>query len=532
MKSAFALGLVLVVPVLFLTTDCSSHPGTGAGSDTLVFGRNKDAVNLDPANAPDGMSLSVSHATMEGLVRYEKGSFKIAPSLATSWTSDRTGTKWVFSLRHGVKFQDGTPCDADAVKFNFDRWRLKNDPYHKWGDFVYYESQFGGFPGVIRDVKVLASDRVEFDFTKPSAPLLANLAMPSFSISSPSAIKSEGKNYAQHPVGTGPYQMVEWTKDDHITLKAFAGYWGSKPKLQTVILKDIPTPDSSLLSLQKGEIDGWEYPTPEALPQIANDPRFTVYHFPANNVMFLALNELKQPFDNVLVRRAINEAIDANAIAKHFYDPGAFAAAEFLPPAVWPIGAKTAYPFDPGDARKLLARAGYPNGFSTTLWFMTTPRPYLPEPERVAEAIQANLKAVGINARLEGFEWGNYLYKVQDGEHNMALYGWSGDNGDPDNFLYVVLDKDSATPPGAQNVCFWKNAEYHQLMLAAQGTFDVAKRTALYRRALVLLHDQAPLVPLVHNAPPTVFRKAVTGFVPRPDTYQNFNDMYFSGGGS
>jgi peptide/nickel transport system substrate-binding protein len=242
--------LLVFAGTLLLLGGCSSNGGNGAGGDTLVFGRNRDAVNLDPALAPDGMSQSVVHLMMEGLTRYHKGSFKVEPALATSWSYDPSGTKWVFVLRHGVKFQDGTPFDAAAVKFNIDRWRLRDNPYHMGGDFTYYESQFGGFPGVIRDVKVLAPDRVELDFTKPSAPLLANLAMPSFTMSSPTAIKNEGDGYSQQPVGTGPYHLAEWVKDDHITLKAYADYWGPKARLATVILKDIPTPDSSLLSLQ------------------------------------------------------------------------------------------------------------------------------------------------------------------------------------------------------------------------------------------------------------------------------------------
>jgi peptide/nickel transport system substrate-binding protein len=505
--------------------------GNGAGSDTLVFGRNKDAVNLDPAFAPDGMSLSVAHIAMQGLVGYAPGTFDVVPDLATSWTVDGSGTHWIFTLRHGVTFQDGTPFDADAVKFNFDRWRLRSDPYHVGGDFTYYESQFGGFPGVIADVRVLAPDRIELVLTKPLAPLLADLAMPSFSISSPSAIKTEGEGYPQQPVGTGPYQVTEWAHDDHITLKAYGGYWGPKPRIATVILRDIPTPDSSLLALEKGEIDGWEYPTPESLPQIAKDPKLAVYHLPSNNTMFLAIDNQKQPFTDVRVRRAINEAIDARAIVENFYDPQAIVAREFLPPAVWPRGVSDAYPYDPAGARQLLAQAGFPHGFSTTLWYMTTPRPYLPEPERVAEAIQADLRAVGIQARLEGFEWANYLYQVQDEQANLALWGWTGDNGDPDNFLYVLLDEDSATPPGAQNICFWKDDRFHRLMIAAQRTDDRAARAALYRRALGILHDDAPLVPLVHNAPPTVFSTAVKGFVPRPDSYEDFWAMSLASGG-
>ncbi|HET9342180.1 MAG TPA: ABC transporter substrate-binding protein [Candidatus Eremiobacteraceae bacterium] len=521
--------LVIAVLCALLSSSCSGG-GNGAGSDTLVYGRNKDAVNLDPAFAPDGMSLSVVHNVLEGLTRYKPGSFAVEPALAVSWTHDGSGTVWTFHLRQGVKFQDGSPLDAAAVKFNFDRWRLKSDPYHKGGDFTYYESQFGGFPGIIRDVKAVSPSVVEIDLTKPSAPLLANLAMPSFSISSPRAIQNEGEDYSQHPVGTGPFEVAEWVHDDHITLRAYGDYWGGKPKVATVVLKDIPTADSSLLSLQKGEIDGWEYPTPESLPQIEKDPDLRVYREPANNTMFLAMNELKQPFDDVLVRRAISESIDATAIVQHFYDPGAFAATEFLPPVVWPSGVKTSYPYDPAGARRLLAQAGYPNGFSTTLWFMTTPRPYLPEPERVAEAIQADLKAIGIDAKLEGFEWSNYLYKVQDGEHNLALYGWTGDNGDPDNFLDTLLDENTAVPPGAQNVCFWKNAQFHDLMLRAQTTIDQARRAEIYKKALGILRDQAPLVAIVHTAPPTVFKKSIEGFTPRPDDFQDFNAVSVGGG--
>jgi peptide/nickel transport system substrate-binding protein len=212
-----------IVAAGLLIAGCGAPPPTGG--DTLVFGRNKDAVTLDFAIAPDGNSLNVARSTAEGLTRYKSGSFDIEPSLATSWTESRDGKKWIFMLRHGVKFQDGSAFDADAVKFNFDRWRLVGDPYHKGGGFSYYASQFGGFPGTIANVKVLAPDRVEFDLTRPVAPLLVDFAMPSFSISSPTAVKEKGSDYFRQPVGTGPYEVREWVKDDHITLTAFPGYW-------------------------------------------------------------------------------------------------------------------------------------------------------------------------------------------------------------------------------------------------------------------------------------------------------------------
>lgn len=525
---AFAACAALAASLLLAGCGGGGSVGPSGGStDTLVFGRNKDAVRLDPAVVTDGMSLNVARVTMDGLVQYKRGSFDIEPALATSWTLSPDDKVWTFVLRHGVKFQDGTLFDAAAVKTNIDRWRLKSDPLHVQlkGDYSYYESQFGGFPGAIIAVRVLAPDKVQIVLAKPVAPMLANLAMPPFAMSSPAAMKANGEDYFRQPVGTGPYQVTEWVKDDHITLKAFDGYWGPPPHVKTVILRDIPDPATSLIALQKGEIDGWEYPQPSDLQRIEQDPHLKLYHMPPNNLMYLAMNNLKAPFDNVLVRRAVNEAIDAKALVQNFYDPAARVADEFLPAAIWPHGIKVSYPYDPADARKLLTAAHYPNGFATTLWYMTLPRPYLPQPQRVAEAIQADLKAVGINAKLEGMEWGTYLQRVQNAEGALALFGWTGDNGDPDNFLYVILDKDSSIPPGAQNVCFWRNENFHALVTQAQVVTDRAKRSALYDRALQLVHDDAPCVPLVHTSPPIAFNKRVRGYVPHPDSAELFQDL-------
>ena len=537
----FASLLVVVSAAALTLAGCGGSGGSSSGSNTagpstLVFGRNKDAVSLDPSIVTDGNSLNVAKETMEGLTSYRLGSFDIEPGLATSWTTSSDGKVWKFHLRHGVTFQDGTPFDATAVKFNFDRWRLKDNPYHKalqsQEGYSYYVSQFGGFPGTIADVKVLAPDQVEFDLTQPVAPFLANLAMPAFGIGSPTAMKNEGEDYFRQPVGTGPYQVAEWVKDDHITLKANPHYWGEKAKIATIILRDIPDAATSMLALQKGEIDGWEYPRPDDLTAIASDHNLTLYHQPPNNLLYLAIQVQKPPFNNVLVRRALNEAIDAKAILRNFYDPSAKLATDLLPLAVWPHPSQTAYDFNPTDARRLLAQAGFPHGFSTTLWYPTVPRPYVPEPQRVAEAIQADLRQVGINAKLEGMEWGPFLEKTENGDHNLALYGWTGDNGDPDNFLYTILDKDAAIPPGAQNVCFWKDENFHRLMMLGQTTIDRSQRAKYYLQALQIVHDQAPMVPLIHTAPPIAFKRSVLGYIPSPDNSEPFEVMSILPGNS
>ncbi len=507
---------------------CASQPTAGV-PDTLVFGRNKDAVTLDPAVSSDGISLTATHVIYEGLTRYKPGSFDVEPSLATSWSSSADGRMWTFHLRRGVRFQDGTPFDANAVKFNFDRWRDPHNPYHAWGFFTYYGGQFGGFPGRIAAVKATDPLTVEIDLRDPVAPLLANLAMPAFGIASPTALQKERERFAQQPVGTGPYAFVEWVRDDHITLRRFEGYWGRKAYIRTVVLRDIPDAATTLLLLGRGDLDGWEYPTPGALAQVAADPRLRIYHQPPNSLSFIALNNLKHPFDDARVRLAINEAIDRASIVAHFYDPTAKIAREFLPEVVWPRGGEVAHPYDPAAARRLLAQAGYPHGFSTTLWYMTAPRPYLPEPQRVAEAVQAELRAVGIDARLQGFEWGVYLQKVENAEHDMCLSGWTGDNGDPDNFLYVPLSKDNANPPGAYNLAFWRDDAFSADVAAAQRIVGRTQRSALYLRALAVVREQAPIVTIAHTSNPIVFRADIRGFVASPDSMVSFQDLSFAG---
>jgi peptide/nickel transport system substrate-binding protein len=507
-------------------SSCAPH-GAHRDTATLVFGRNKDAITLDPAISFDGISLTTSRAIYEGLTRYKPGTFAVEPSLATSWSVRDGGKTWIFDLRRGVRFQDGTTFDAQAVKFNFDRWRDPHDPNHAWGNFTYYGAQFGGFPGRISGVKVLAPYTVEIDLREPLAPLLADLAMPAFGIASPTALRRERERFAQAPVGTGPYALSEWAHDDHITLKRFDGYWGRKPRIATVILRDIPDAATSVLLLQRGDIDGWEFPTPGGLAQVADDPHLRVYHQPANSVMFVAFNTRRHPYDDVRVRRALSLAIDRSAIVKRFFDPTAQVAREFLPEAVWPHGVAVRSGYDPEAARRLLAQAGYPHGFATTLWYMTAPRPYLPEPERVAEAIQADLAAVGVDARLVGFEWGVYLQKIQDAQHDMCLIGWTGDNGDPDNFTYVPLDRDNAVPPGASNVTFWSDDRFHALVMQARHVGDPARRANLYRQALSVASDQAPLVAIAHTTAPIIFSAEVQGFVPSPDSSIYYEDLWF-----
>ncbi|HLW38359.1 MAG TPA: ABC transporter substrate-binding protein [Candidatus Eremiobacteraceae bacterium] len=519
-----ALALTVLLAALSAGA-CSGN--SGATNDTLVFGRNKDALNLDPALATDGLSLNVDHVIVEGLTRYKPGSFAVEPCLATSWSHSGDGTTWTFRLRRNVRFQDGSAFDAAAVKFNLDRWRLRGHPYHQWGAFVYYASVFGGFPGAIRDVAVKDPLTVTIVLAHPLAPLLAELAMPAFAISSPAAIAKYRSDYFRHPTGTGPYALLEWVKDDHITLQRYDGYWGDKAHIARVVIRDFPDAGVARLALQHGDIDGWEYPQADDVKLLQRDPNLRVHYRPANSLMYLALNTQHAPLNKVLVRQAIAQAIDRQTITREFFDPSATVATSMLPPAVWPDDPAPGYRFDPARARQLLALAGFPHGFQTRLWYMTAPRPYLPQPERVAEAIQSELRGVGIDAQLQGLEWGIFLQRTLDGEHDLTVAGWTGDNGDPDNFLYPTLDLDNAHPPNAYNFALWKNEDYHALMLAGQRAADKGERARIYLRALAIVRRETPVVPIAYTTGPIVFNKRVAGFEPAPDGAELFQYLYF-----
>jgi peptide/nickel transport system substrate-binding protein len=501
------------------------------GPPQLVMARVKDAVNLDPSHATEGLSLNVSAEVLENLVAFKPGTFDVIPSLATRWHTSRDGRRWTFDLRRNARFTDGTPVDARAVKFNFDRWRLQSDPYHGPFAYAYWLSMFGTYsddpkqPGILRDVVVEGPYRVTFVLAHPFGTFLRNIAMGSFAIGSPAAIARDPKGFEQKPVGSGPYTVREWLRDDHITLDANPDYTGpfGKPHVKTVVLRDIPDQATSVLSIEKGEVDMLTDPRSDDAKLLAAQPNIAIVRQPSNNVAYIAMNVEKKPFDSVLVRRAVAYALDIPAIVHALYGPGTTYGDNWTPPGM--LGENDAvhiYPHDVAMAKKLLVQAGLPNGFRTSLYLPTAPRPYMPDPERLGETIQAELKEAGIDVTLEPLEFGVFLDKIQNGEHPMCLIGWNGDNGDPDNFYYPLLDQDSAVKGSAQNYAFWRDPAFHKLMLAGQRSSDENERRRIYQEAARLVHDQVPAISLLHTPVPLALRTSVRGFVPSPDTQYHF----------
>jgi peptide/nickel transport system substrate-binding protein len=293
-----------------------------------------------------------------------------------------------------------------------------------------------------------------------------------------------------------------------------------------VVIRDIPDQATSVLSIEKGELSMLTDVRSDDAAMLGADRNISIVRQPSNNLAYIAMNVEKKPFDNVLVRRAVAQAIDIPAILHALYGPGTIPGNNWTPPGMLGENPRVKiWPHNIAEAKRLLAQAGLPHGFATTLFLPTTPRPYMPDPQRLAEAIQADLKEAGIVVTLEPLEFGVFLSKVQNGEHAMCLIGWSGDNGDPDNFYYPLLDQDSAVKPFAQNYTFWRDPAFHRLMLAGQRSVNERQRRAIYEQAAQLVHDQVPAISLLHTPVPLAVRKTLHGFVPSPDTEYHFELM-------
>jgi len=483
----------------------------------LVFARGGDSVSLDPSNATDGESYYASRLITETLVAYEDDTTDTIPALATEWkTIDESGLVWQFNLREGVKFHDGTDFNAEAVKINFDRWMFEDNEYRNEGEnFEYWGYMFGGYPGIVKEVRVVSNYVVEIELNSPSAPFISNLAMPSFGMMSPTAMKKYGKDIFKNPVGTGPYMFKEWQKDDKVVVVKNKDYWESEPIIDKIVFRAIPDNSARLMELQNGTIDIMTGVSPDDAAIVEEDSNLDLYLRPSMNVGYLAMNMMKKPFDDVRVRKAFNYAVDKQGIIDAFYAGLGEIAKNPIPPSMWGFNDDIEnYEYNPEKAKELLAEAGYPDGFKTTLWAMPVARPYMPQPKEIATALQQQLAAIGVEAEIVTMDWATYLEKGQNGEHDAYLIGWTGDNGDPDNFMYVLLDKDNATIGSSGNYSFYKSDELHELLIAAQKESDHQKRDELYKKAQVIVHDDAPWVPLVHSTPPIAARKSVKNYIP------------------
>jgi len=505
-----------------INQQAASGPRKGS---TLIFARAGDSVGLDPGHETDGESFKVADNLYEGLVAFEFGSTVVTPALAKSWEISKDGKTYTFYLREGVKFHDGTDFNADAVLFSFNRQFDSKHPFHQIGGAWKYWAAMG-MSDLLQSISKKDDFTVVFKLKRPEAPFIANLAMNFASIVSPTAASKYKEELGQHPVGTGPFKFVEWQKNQKIVLERFDNYWGDKAYLDQVIYKAIPDPSVRLLEFSTGTVQMMDYPNPEDISVLEKRDDTKLIKEPGMNVAYLAMNLDKKPFDNTLVRQAFNYAINRDALIEHVYLGLGVKAKNPIPPIMWSYNDSIPeYEYNPEKAKALLKKAGLANGFKTNLWAIPVSRPYNPNGRKMAEIIQSDLRKVGIEAEIVTFEWGTYLSKSSQGEHDMVLLGWTGDNGDPDNFLYVLLDKEAAKKP-AQNLSFYRSEKLHKILMEAKTTADQSKRDALYKKAQVIIHEDAPWVPIAHGVEVLPVKKNVMGYIMDPTGKRRFQKTW------
>ncbi len=527
-----------------------STAGAGSGV-TLVFASAADPKTLDPALVSDGESLRPIRQMMEGLVTLKPGSTIVSPSLALGWTVSKNRLSWTFTLRKGVKFQDGTPFNAAAVCFNFNRWFNFKGPFQSPDATYYWQTVFGGFHhpeagspqggSLYKGCKALKNGSVRIYLNQPSGAFIGSLAIPSFSMQSPTALQKYGADEGtvtggvfratgsygtQHPTGTGPFKFQSWTLRDKLVLVRNTGYWGKpKAKIGTLIFRPISDNAARLQSLQTGEVQGYDLVAPEDVPTVNGNSKLKLLNRPSFNVGYVGFNQKIAPMNNPAVREAVAYGLDRAGVVKAFYGGRGVVANEFMPPQV--IGyAKDVqkYNYDPAKAKSLLQKAGLKLPVELDFWYPTSvSRPYMPDPQRNFEAFAASLEKSGFKITPHSAPWRpDYIGKVNSGQAQLYLLGWTGDYGDPDNFIGTFFRT-------AQDAWGFNNPKLFNLLEQARQETNLTKRITMYQDANRQIMKFLPGVPYVHSTPALAFQKRINGYVPSPVSLEPFQLVSIGG---
>jgi len=519
--------------------------GEEGGGGTLVFAGAADPVVLDGALVSDGESLRVIDQIYESLVSLEPGTTELAPGLAQSWELSEDGLEYTFELQEDVTFHDGEPFNAEAVCFNFDRWYNFTGSFQNPSASYYWQTVFGGFAETDPDsgapedsyfesCEAVDEGTVVIRLTSPSSAILGALSLSNFSIASPAALEEFGADEGEvddegifhptgtfgteHPIGTGPFQFVSWTRGDRLVLERYDDYWGEPAQIDELIFRPISDNAARLQALQSGEIQGYDLVEPQDVPTIEGDDSLQILDRPAFNVGYVGINQAHPPLDQLEVRQAIAAALNREEVVESFYAGRGEVAHEFMPPEV--VGYAddvTQYEYDPAASQQLLQDAGVETPLEITFCYPTdVSRPYMPDPQRNFEAFAASLNEAGFRITPRSAPWSpDYLGLVDEGKCPLYLLGWTGDFGDPDNFIGTFFQT-------AQLAWGFENQEIFDILNEAEAETDLEAREGLYQDANRLIMDFLPGVPYVHTEPALAFTANIQGYVPSPVSLESF----------
>lgn len=494
-----------------------------AAARTLVFCSEGNPESLNPQLVTTTTGMDATWPVYNTLVEFAPGTTTIQPALAESWTVSEDGRTYVFRLRPNVafhasaRFRPSRPLTAEDVVFSFERQWRPDHPFHRvsGGGYSYFRDL--GLPALLDAIEAPDPLTVRIRLKQPDATFLANVAMALGGILSAeyaAALQAAGEpeRIDREPIGTGPFSFAGFQPDVVLRYRAFPGYWGGRQPVDSLVFSITPNAAVRLAKVRVGECHLTAFPNPGDLDAIAADPALVLMRQEELNIGYLALNTRTPPLNDVRVRRAINMAIDKDAIVQGVYGPGGTAARTPIPPNLWSHDpAIRDEPLDREAALRLLAEAGLPQGFEAELWYPPVSRPYNPNGRRVADLIQADLARINIRVRPMTEEWSAYRGRMLAGETALALFGWTADNGDPDNFLGVLLGC-TAARPGGSNIARWCEPRFDALVTEARRTGDQTRRAALYREAQGVFKRESPWVPIAHSAVFVVARREVTGY--------------------
>lgn len=502
----------------------------------FVFCMEGSPSSFNPQLVSDGVSMNSSAQTVfNRLVEFKYGSTEITSALAESWAVSKDKKTFTFKLRKNVPFHSNsffTPTrnfNADDVIYTF---KSQMDPKHPLSipaaNYEYFKAM--ELDQLISDIQKIDDYTVAFKLKRPEAPFLANLAMDFASIQSEEyaqfLIKSgKGlKTLETAPIGTGPFVFKSYQKDSVIRYNAFDKYYEGKPKIENLIFVIVTDSTVRLQKMKSSECHVMSEPQPQDLEQIKSLKNAKLISTEGLNVSYIAFNTQKKPFNSLKVREAISLAMNQKSYIDLIYKSQGTPAKNPIPPTMWSYNkATSAHIFDVVKAKKILAEAGYPNGFETELWTLPVSRPYLPNGKKLGELVQADLAKIGIKVKLVTFDWPVYLEKSKKGEHQMIQFGWTGDNGDPDNFMNVLLGC-SAVQAGS-NYARWCNNDFDNLLQKAKEDSNQGVRTKFYEKAQIIFSKEKPWFPVAHAKLNRVISDKVVGYKIDPFGHENFSSV-------
>ena len=480
--------------------------------DVVVVGMEAEPPGLDPGQALGLHTLRVTHQLFETLVTTPDDSTDVVPGIASSWTTSPDGLAWTFKLRPNIRFHDGTPLDAAAVKFTFDRVIDPNHPHNKSGKWTFVS----GYLSSVKSVDVVDPVTVRLNLKYPTSSLLALLALPNCAVVSPTAFSKNAADFNNHPVGSGRYKYEAWEHGSRLVLRRNDDYWGAKGRPQTLVYRAIPDATTRVTELMTGGVDVILPIAPDFIDRLEKTANVTVHKRTGLTVWYVGFNVDKKPFTDKRVRQAFNHAVNKEAIVRDILKGTGVVSTGPLLPGTWAAdpGVRK-YPYDPAAGKRLLAEAGYPSGLEVEFWVPESGSG-MQSPVEMSTVIQSNLAAIGVKAALKPFEWGSYLGKLRSDAPAMFALSWFLKSEDPDLSLYPLFFSKNTPLPNRSN---YNNAEVDQLLVQARQVTDKGKRADLYKRAQKMIVEDAPWLFVDHEVQLVATRANVKGFKLHPSGF-------------